>query len=74
MPKALTALSSYLVAGQSNARRKRFKIKQQLASGIAPIQSKQQTKAQAVINARTLRKRCPQLARQHDAQMGIGLA
>ncbi|MGA9223062.1 MAG: integrase arm-type DNA-binding domain-containing protein, partial [Pseudomonas graminis] len=49
----LTALGSYPVVGLGDARRKRFEIKQQLANGIDPIQSKQQAKTQAVINGRT---------------------
>ncbi|MDO2256902.1 Arm DNA-binding domain-containing protein, partial [Escherichia coli] len=49
----LTALGSYPVVGLGDARRKRFEIKQQLANGIDPIQYKQQTKTQAVINGHT---------------------
>ena len=51
--EGLTALGSYPVVGLGDARRKRFEIKQQLANGIDPIQYKQQTKTQAVINGRT---------------------
>ena len=51
--EGLTALGNYPVVGLGDARRKRFEIKQQLANGIDPIQYKQQTKTQAVINGRT---------------------
>ncbi len=37
----------------AEAPRKRFGLKQQLANGIDPIQSKQQANAEAVINGRT---------------------
>jgi integrase len=51
--EGLTALGSYPVVGLGSARRERFEIKQQLANGIDPIQSKQRAKTQAVINGRT---------------------
>lgn len=51
--EGLTALGSYPVVGLGDARNKRFELKQQLANGIDPIQSKQQAKVQAVINGRT---------------------
>lgn len=51
--EGLTSLGSYPVVGLADARRKRFELKQQLANGIDPIQSKQQAKVQAVVNGRT---------------------
>ena len=46
--EGLTARGSYPVVGLAYARRKRLELKQQLANGIDPIQSKQ-IKTQAVI-------------------------
>lgn len=51
--EGLTSLGNYPVVGLADARHKRFELKQQLANGIDPIQSKQQAKVQAVINGRT---------------------
>lgn len=57
--EGLTSLGNYPVVGLADARRKRFELKQQLANGIDPIQSKQQAKVQAVINGRTFESVAP---------------
>lgn len=51
--EGLTAFGSYPVVGLADARRKRLEIKQMLANGIDPIETKHQAKVEAVIKGRT---------------------
>lgn len=51
--EGLTSFGNYPVVGLADARHKRLEVKQMLAEGIDPIESKHQAKTQAAIQGRT---------------------